>query len=338
MSTISYGSLLSRIITTLLLKVYNFIYRPDNIINLFASFDKYVWDVYDGQGFEAVFLLVQTIGIALLTTSFIVSLMDRVSEGDYSINNFFRHLLKYVMLYMVTLNCMTILRGLMDVTTLFFSSMNSQFKLEISMENGQYISKMFMAEGIKQFIGVGEKLAMFIMLLIPYLISCLFYIVLCFFAVSRVIEIILRVALAPIAIGFSFFGNMDNSDIVRYVKRTMGIFFQIVVILLISVSVTFTHNTLISSSSDSAEVVNPASVLEKDETHMTAYSYEDNKWTEIKDKDKADYVLYAYTEESIRSFTGKILDPEDYFLCTGIMLSAMFMIFKSRSISNQIFA
>ena len=65
------------------------------------------------------------VGIALLVTSFLVSLMDKTSAGDFSINNFFRHLLKYFILYILLINANTILTDLLDITTGTFDALKT---------------------------------------------------------------------------------------------------------------------------------------------------------------------------------------------------------------------
>ena len=78
-------------------------------------------------------------------------------------------------------------------------------------------------------------------IVVPYFVSVVFYSILYFFATSRIMELVIRISAAPLVAGVSFFGKGANTDIVRYIKRSMGIMFQIVVILVISASVTFIH-------------------------------------------------------------------------------------------------
>ena len=56
--------------------------------------------------------------------------------------------------------------------------------------------------------------------------------------------------------GASFFGNGADMDFVRFVKRTLGLFFQIIVILIICASITFVHNALVVTDENAHKSVN----------------------------------------------------------------------------------
>lgn len=107
--------------------------------------------------------------------------------------------------------------------------------LSLSLDPAQRINQRCVANGINKYFGITVRIGMFILLAAPYIISVIFYVVLYFFAVSRLLEMVIRTAASPLVVGLSYFGHGANTDIVRYAKRTMGIFFQIVVILVISV-------------------------------------------------------------------------------------------------------
>ena len=200
------------------------------------------------------------------------------------------------------------------------------------------------------------------MLAVPYIVSVVFYIVLYFFAVSRLLEIVIRVAAAPFVVGVSFFGQGANSDIVRYTKRSLGVFFQIVVILIISVMVNFTHSALITSGSSSVQngamLANPASSLTLDDSYVeigvtetkaevkkdddgneeVTVAVGDTEWKAATKEDVTTQLVLAYTKDSIQKFIYYIVDPNHYFISTGLMIAALLLVFKSREISTRLFA
>ena len=102
------AGVLDNIIATLLIAIYEFLYKPDGMIGIFSQYNEIIDNILAQDNFIAdTFKALKLIGIALLVTSCLVSLMDKVSTGDFSINNVFRHLLKYVILYMVLMNSIT---------------------------------------------------------------------------------------------------------------------------------------------------------------------------------------------------------------------------------------
>ena len=173
---------------------------------------------------------------------------------------------------------------------------------------------------------------------------------------------------APLVAGVSFFGKGANTDIVRYIKRSMGIMFQIVVILVISASVTFIHNSIIVdgriSNSTSGKVENPATYLEHTTTgkreieirslNVDMETDENGKVTkinkvtetgrkdeEVKSQEEQTGTLVnmkeAYPKSDIEKFVNSLTTPSNLFTGVGIMLAALFMLFKSREISMRMF-
>lgn len=379
--TSSIAGVLDNILATLLVSIYNFLYKPDGMIDIFSQYNDIINNILEKKNFVSnVFDALKLVGIALLVTSFLVSLMDKTSAGDFSINNFFRHLLKYFILYVLLINANTILTDLMDITTGTFDALKGSAEDITANSAAVEFNHVFLANSVHKYMGFGAKLGMFIMLIVPYAISVLFTVILNFFAISRMIEMTVRVSVSPIVAGLSFFGNGADMDFVRFVKRTLGLFFQVVVILLICVSVTFVHNALVTTDENAHKsvntVVDPAVRLkgsyttdypeieirnmqttkkqsEAADKQIEYTSVETGReWKKAEkrtvkkevtdndheDDDKNGGTSEAYVKDDFKYFVNHIVDPSTFFISTGIMISALFLIFKSREISTKLFA
>lgn len=317
------------ILSSMVISIYNFLYRPDGIVDIFTEFNDYVWNLYSEGWFGMVFAVLKVIGIGLLMVSCLMSLADKVTEGDFTIHVLFRHLLKYVILYMVLWNSIRIFRILSMITTLIFNDINTIYVNDMTAS----INPGFLENGIGKMNAL-SKIGMFMMVLVPYIISLLYYIILYFFATSRLIESVLRIAMAPLVVGMSYFGKGDNSDIVRYTKRTMGVFFQIVVILVISIGLTYTHNVFFEGTvTETAFIKNPADKLQIDNSHEEIKT--ENTWNKIPETDEETNGFY--TADSISDFVDDMVNIKYFAISTGLMLSALLLIFKSREISTRMF-
>lgn len=379
--TSSIAGVLDNILATLLVSIYNFLYKPDGMIDIFSQYNDIINNILEKKNFVSnVFDALKLVGIALLVTSFLVSLMDKTSAGDFSINNFFRHLLKYFILYVLLINANTILTDLMDITTGTFDALKGSAEDITANSAAVEFNHVFLANSVHKYMGFGAKLGMFIMLIVPYAISVLFTVILNFFAISRMIEMTVRVSVSPVVAGLSFFGNGADMDFVRFVKRTLGLFFQVVVILLICVSITFVHNALVTTDENAHKsvntVVDPAVRLkgsyttdypeieirnmqttkkqsEAADKQIEYTSVETGReWKkaekrtvkkEVTDNDHEDDdekggTSEAYVKDDFKYFVNHIVDPSTFFISTGIMISALFLIFKSREISTKLFA
>lgn len=326
-------SVMGPVIGTMLTRTYSMLYRPEDMVSVFTEFDEYIVDLFSDGWFDTVFAGVRAIGLGLLTASFLISLMDSVTDGDFTINNFFRHWLRFFMLYIILFYSMDIFEYLLQLTSDIVSDMSSSLSMSLGIE----INQDYLTTGLNRYLEVMEELSIFMRAIIPYVVSCLFSIILYFFAISRLFEITIRVAMSPLVVGISYFVNGLHSDFVRYIKRTMGVFFQIVVVLIISLGLTVTHNALIESNSatSATKIGNPAALLVTD-TAVREINV-DGTWKKADATTVSGANEIAYTEESIVEFSDKLLDSDTYFVSAGIMLSGLFMIFKSRQIATEVF-
>lgn len=356
------GGGLDVIIASMLTHVYEFIYRPGSITDTFIEFNDCIWDVYNGSFFSDVFDTMKIVGLGLLIVAFLISLYDKTSSGDFSINNYFRHWLKFFILFTVLMNLTDIMHWLLNISTTVFDDLNQEISNSITGIDAVKINETMLANGLYKYIGITSKLGTLIMIMVPYIVSILFSVIVSFFAVSRTIEIVVRIALAPLVVGGSFFGSGANTDVVRYIKRTMGVFFQIVVVLVISVGMTITHNALVvsgaTSNSDGGSISNPAMYLEdidtgerninlrklaieKDAegnvTKVTETGRENTRAVKAHE-DNTPSLETAYTKDAINKFIDALVAPENYFVGVGIIISAIMMLLKSRQISTRLFA
>lgn len=327
------------ILAAMLTRIYNFLYHPDSIVGVFQEFDTYVFDIFTDGRFAPIFAAVKIIGLGLLVVSFLIDLMDKVSGGDFSIQNYFVHWLRFFIMYIILNYSIDILRYFMDISTGVFNDLNGI--ITETMNTGADVDRQLLEYGINRYLGIVPKLGIFMLSVIPFAVSYLFTVVLYFFAVSRLFEVTVRISMAPIAAGVSFITPGLQSDFTKYVKRTAGLCFQIVVVMLISLGLTVTHNALIDSNSvnpteSGTEIGNPASCLEIDDDIREIQI--NGTWRKALAQNIVDnFYVEAYTEESITEFVDRMFDMDSIFISTGIMLAGLFMLFKSREISMRAF-
>lgn len=358
---------MNSLLTTFLIQVYTFLYKPDNIAKIFNDYNMYINTLYQQDWFSTMCSAMSIVGIGLLTVGFLISIGDKASAGDFTLHNFFIHFLKFFMLYIILINISVIFRWMLNLTSAVFNDMNKEIANSIIKNSVNDINRDKLENGFASF-GLISRIGMIMSIVVPYFVSVIFYCILYFFATSRIMELVIRISAAPLVVGNSFFGQGANTDIVRYLKRSMGIIFQIVVILVISAGVTFIHNSIVVngkiSNSTSGKVENPAVYLE----HVTTgkreievrnldveYELDENnkikdikKVTEIgredkevnpktQDESEESNTEDAYAKADIEKFTNSLTAPSNLFTSIAIMVAALFMLFKSREISMRMF-
>ena len=123
------GGTLGEVIAAMLVHVYNFLFKPDDMTKIFTEFNKYIEGLFAADWFSKIYAVMMTIGLGLLVATYLIEMMDKVSQGDFSINVMFRCMLKYVLMYMVLLNILAIFNYLLDFTTAVFTDMNDSLSL-----------------------------------------------------------------------------------------------------------------------------------------------------------------------------------------------------------------
>lgn len=319
---------MAAILGSMLITIYNFLYQPGNITDIFAEFDGYVLTLFSDGWFGNIYMVLKTVGIGMLAVDCLIALMDKVTEGDFTIRVVFRHLLKYVLLYIVLLNALNIFMYLLNIATNVFQDMKTT--AGDIMDTAEGLSQGMMTNGVSE-LSFASKCGLLMNLLVPYIISLAYYIVLYFFATSRLFESVIRITMAPLVAGLSYFGKGDNADIVRFAKRTMGVFFQIVVILGVSLALTFVHE---SFTNESDGLTDPADLLVEDfSSDEVLVDYDE--WSQVPEAEKD--TLGAYTPESITDFSDNMLNVNIYPITCGLMIASIFLVFKSREISTRMF-
>lgn len=321
--------MLGSVLASLITNIYSCIYHPEDIVSVFMWYNKYIKPAF--EQFNTLFSGVRMIGIGFLVVTCLISLLDKVSAGDFSQANLFRYLLKFFILYVVLMNALTIFMDLLQLSSSLADALLAVLRSETS--SSSTLNQAQLAESIDEHVGLVSTIGYTLLALIPYVISIAYTIVLGFFAASRLIEIVIRLALSPLVIGMSGLTAGGEQDAVRFIKRTAGVLFQVVVVVVISSAITFTHDALISNGT----ITDPVSVLDEESNTRTIDVSGDGVWIPARDRTDTEVVV-TYTQDSTTNFIRMILDPDGYMVSVGLMISALVMVLKSRNLSTQLFA
>ncbi len=338
-----FGTIMGVMLANIIYYLYKFLYSPGDLINVFMDFNKYIMTVYNLKEFKTVVGIITSIGIGLLAVSFLVNMMDKVSAGDFSIGVLFRSLLKYVLIYMLILNAFPIFDGLLKISTLTCSEIAKIFTPDNKELLGM-LDVIWLGNGISKNVGFSAKLGFFMLLIIPFAIAQLFNIAMYFFAASRALESVIRLTFAPIVMGVSGLVDGGNNDAIRYIKKTMGLFFQMVVVLIILTSMVIVQNTIVNhGTGEDGFIEDPGyakmlkledeyRVMDIDGEQVIATNEE-----KLEEMDSTRRYTMSYTKESIYDFVYDFCDFKNLTVTTGLMIAALLMVFKSRTISNNLF-
>lgn len=305
--------------------IYNALYHPTEILDVFKEYNGYLDTVLASETFSTAYFLIRVIGIGFMVLVFMLQIGDKISSGDYSLEVLFRELLKLFITYILILNSKTIFQYLLDWVVGLMGSIENLVTIHVEAE----LDILKMKWGIKQ-LSILKQIMYLLLGILPYLFAVLLRIIIVVMAVSRLLELSVRVIAAPLAYAGNVFGGGENSEMVRYMKRCVGLLFQIVVIvavwfamIMVKDAMMGTTSSLNPGASESIEMVNPSSTL-VDGTYEYRSSGEE-------------YEVECYTKESIEKFLDSVAISDDFIIGITFMLASIFILVKSREIGDSLF-
>lgn len=165
----------------------------------------------------------------LLICYFLYSVISEVIEGEYTFEKMFKSLVKLAFIMILFNNIAQILESVLNLSSQLVSSLSiSDVNATAAIDISNSLSE------ITNNFKILQSISMFICLLIPLLISLGIRITISVITISRLIELMIRFALFPIAMADSFI-NQSNSTSVRYFKKFIALSLQSLVIIIITV-------------------------------------------------------------------------------------------------------
>lgn len=362
--SVGYNTIMGNTLATLVLQLYRFLYNSSDMTSIFKELDKYIYSALDNNYFKAVMTIIIILGNGLLATTFLMQMFDKVTRGDFSPEVIIKHTLKYVFLYMVLINANYIFRELLSLSTAVFTELSKAIETsgQLTAVSADEINFTWLSTSIARYYKMINKLGLFILTMVPFVISQIYYIVMYFFAASRTLECAIRTVFAPLVVGVSYFGTGSSADIVRFTKKTMGCFFQIVVILMITTSVSVVQSSLTSDISNENGGITSMPVLVEETDYEQFYPDSDGNIIptyvggvgggpgtsggtgstggieEGTEEIEVSEELKVYTEESVKTFIQSLYDFDTLIITVGLMIAGLLLVVKSNIISAQLFA
>lgn len=193
--------------------------------------------------------ILEPIGVFIVVVMFLLSLVDRVSTEQFSLENLLKDIVKLCMgLYLVT-NAVEIVVGCIEIGNGILTSaagangFGGFITKPPESEFADFIDGN-MLEEIGNFVVLVIFLLLFIIFMIIELILLLIMKVIC---LIRTLEIALRTAMAPIALSDTFAGNILNSHAIGFIRSFAALCLQGVFITIIAYMVPVFWNGLFDS-------------------------------------------------------------------------------------------
>ncbi len=287
--------------------IYNQMYGVGTIVTTIDQYEKILNKVLKLPAISAVDDSIKSLAVGITLLLFFADLSAKVTEKNFSIEQFFKALLRSVTAYMFIMNSDVIVGYLIDVG----QAMATDIKTQVT--GYEYFigeNKEMLINGIAN-MKILEILSYIVPALIPWLLALISEVILQVILISRMFEITVMTIFAPLAIS-DIYREGTSSNGVTYIKKMLALSLQITVIILINVAT----SAIVSAIVGSTAATDVAALLKVSEE------------TTVSGK--------VYTSESIIEFLDVITGNEDKDKVFGIMLARIGLIWSSMPLCEEI--
>lgn len=205
--------------------VYETLHGTSGVLKVFEDFGQMFATLYDNSYFSALIAVIMTLGTAVCVIYFLLEIADKMTEKMLSLEQLFVLLLRLVLAVLLINQCVPLLKGFIQFGDVLMAELNdANIATTLFDTYGDDIRDAM--EDIGKFAAVGYAMK----LIIPYLIVLVSNVVVYFIAISRSIELTIRMIFAPLAVA-NIYHDMQRSEGFRYMKKVLALSLQSAVCL-----------------------------------------------------------------------------------------------------------
>ena len=222
--------MLSNLLAIMAITIYNQMYGASAVLELITRYNKIATDVMQVGGFAAMVSTVKGLAVGITVLLYLIDLAGKVTEKNFSIEQFFKATLRFVVSYFFILYS--------DVITNYLIEAGTGITIDTVKDSGFAFftddpdNRTLLINGIKDMKAI-ETLGFVISSIIPWLFSMIGEVILQIVLISRILELVVMVTFAPLSIS-DIYREGTASPGVQYMKRVLALSLQVIVIILIN--------------------------------------------------------------------------------------------------------
>ena len=195
--------------------IYNQSYGSTGVLNIMNRYDKIMGDAMKNTAFSSMIATIKGLAVGFTIILYLIDLSGKVTEKNFSIEQFFKATLRCVVTYMFIMNSSTIVGYLLDLGGAAAKEVSDQAGLDFFGGN----EKSMLINGIAK-MKITEILSYIVCSILPWLISMIAEVIIQVVLISRILEIITMTVLSPIAIS-DIYREGTSSNGVQFMKKCL---------------------------------------------------------------------------------------------------------------------
>ncbi|MFR7476407.1 hypothetical protein [Frisingicoccus sp.] len=294
--------------------IYNQTYGTSTILNLIQRYNDIMEQAMGISAFTALITTIKSLAVGISILLYFIDLSEKVTEKNFSTQQFFQATLRCVIAYMFIMNSDIIVGYLMDLGE---AVTNSTGSIESTSEFFNATRKTMLINGIGK-LKISTILGYIMNAIIPWILSMISTVILQVILISRILEVVVLTTFSPLAISDIYREGTASSG-VRYMKKVFALGLQIAVIILINLATQEIISSIIGV--DAGRTIT-------DLLKRTEYTGDIN--------DALTSGTLVYTTDSLEQFFSALLGQGDKVKVYGIMLARLGLVWNSMPLCEEI--
>ena len=303
--------------------IYNQTYGTSSVMNMINRYNRIMNNALKLSAFSSMLDTIKILAVGFTVILYFIDLGEKVTERNFSIEQFMKATLRCVVSYMFIMNADTISGYLLNIADGVANDVDAVQMGFDFFSSSNPNNKTMLINGLRNF-KVTELLSYIAYAILPWAISMIGEIILQVVLISRILEIVVMTTFCPLAIS-DIYREGTASPGVRYMKRILALGMQIVVILLINVA---TQSIVMAIAGGTAQDATNAGSELVSLLRRTTIS------GSVQDA-LADGSL-VFTKASLTKFLDALVGKADFLKVLGVHLARLGLIWGSMPLCEEI--
>lgn len=296
--------------------IYNQLYGSNGIMKIMDRYDMIMEKAMSINTFTSILMAIKGLAVGFTLVLYFIDLSGKVTEKNFSIEQFFKATLRCVTTYMFIMNSDTIVGYLLDMGSAATHEISDTAGLDFFGGN----EKSMLINGIAK-MKITEILSYIVCSVLPWIISMIGEIIIQVVLISRILEIITMTTLSPIAIS-DIYREGTSSNGVQYMKKMFALGLQVAVILVINAAT----QAIIAQLAGVGSGASITGLLEMSQLNLKA--------------DEMDTAIetgkLVYSQDSIKAFLDVVTASTKTLKTFGVTLARIGLIWNSMPLCEEI--
>lgn len=209
------------------MSIYNQTYGSSGIVTLMEQYNKVIDRAIALPAFQAIITVIQSIAVGFTVLFYFIDLSEKVTEKNFSPEQFLKATLRCVTAYMFIVNAVYIVGLLMDIGASLADATGSSDAVFFDSTK-----KTYLLNGLAK-LKITEAIGYVVSCILPWIIAFIGEAIIQIVLISRILEVVVMTIFAPMSIA-DIYREGTASPGVQFMKKMLALGLQVAAIIIIN--------------------------------------------------------------------------------------------------------